>query len=289
MSLSLFTNFISTTNFTNDTAVFNYTTSGAPLTGPPDYTAPCVNYVPPPWNNVNNFYTSPVFTSAWTISGTGGTGEVLGIYFTLSAQYGPNDETNDRKTIFFILNTGGGTFTGGLPYTLSPPLPCFVTGTRILTQNGYKAIETLLQKDFVVLSDGRRVHYSLKKIDVGMTNTQTAPYRIEAGAFGNNKPESDMCVSPTHKIQLRKGVWISPQRAALTNPKVKQYGIGEPVTYWHIACADYLRDNIIAEGMIVESLATSKNYNGPDKVYTWSNRLGGFTRVSPDTNRLIKQ
>jgi len=288
MALSLFANGVITTNYTNDTAVSIYTNSGAPLTGPPDWTATCTNYVPPPWNQVDNLYVSPVFTSSWNISGTGGTGEVLGIYFTLNAQYGTNDETNPRKSIFFILKTGGGTFTSGLAYTISPPVVCFVTGTRVLTQNGYKAIETLLHKDMMVLSDGRITDYSLKKIVVETANASSAPYRIQAGAFGKNKPESDICLSPTHKIQVRKGVWISPQRAALINPNVKQYGIGEPVTYWHIACSDYLRDNIISEGMIVESLATNKNYNGPATVYTWSNRLGGYTRVSSSKNNIAK-
>jgi hypothetical protein len=159
-----------------------------------------------------------------------------------------------------------------------PSAVCFVEGTRVLTQNGYKPIEKLLQKDLIVTSDARTVDYVLKKIPFPVTDKASAPYRIEAGAFGANKPSTDICLSPTHKIQLRKGVWISPERAALTNPKVKQYGIGEPVNYWHIACDDYLKDNLICEGLVVESLATNKNYNGPSKVYTWNDRLGGFTR-----------
>jgi hypothetical protein len=62
------------------------------------------------------------------------------------------------------------------------------------------------------------------------------------------------------------------------NSKVKQYDVGKPVNYWHIECDDYLKDNLICQGMVVESLATAKNYDGPSKVYTWSERLGGFTR-----------
>ena len=170
-------------------------------------------------------------------------------------------------------------------YTPAPTPPCFVAGTRVLTQNGYKAIETLMMKDMMVLSDGRIVDYDMKKIVVESTTTATAPYKIEAGAFGPNKPAAEICLSPHHKLQIRKGVWISPERAAMTNPKVKQYGVGEPVTYWHIACDDYLKDNLVCEGIVVESLATNKNYTGSSKVYTWSDRLGGFTRP----NKALKQ
>jgi hypothetical protein len=143
-------------------------------------------------------------------------------------------------------------------------------------------------KDMMVLSDGRVVDYDMKKIVVETTTTATAPYRIEAGAFGTNKPATDICLSPHHKIQIRKGVWISPERAAKTNPKVKQYGVGEPVTYWHIACADYLKDNLVCEGLVVESLATNKNYTGPARVYTWSDRLGGFTRSKVTVSNIKK-
>lgn len=172
-------------------------------------------------------------------------------------------------------------------YPASEPAPapapadplCFVEGTRVLTNNGYKAIETLLVKDLIVTSDNRIMDYRLKKLPFPATDSTSAPYCIEAGAFGPNKPSATICLSPTHKIQLRKGVWISPERAAKTNPKVKQYGMGEPVNYWHIACDNYLKDDLICEGLVVESLATNKNYDGPSKVYTWNDRLGGFTRL----------
>jgi len=182
----------------------------------------------------------------------------------------------------------GSVLTSGGSYYLYPNSggnspACFVNGTRVLTSNGYKAIETLLYKDLIVTPDGRTIDYVLRHQKFATTDTSSAPYRIEAGAFGKNKPGQDICLSPTHKIQIRKGVWISPERAAKVNPKVKQYDVGKPVTYWHIECADYLQDNLVCEGMIVESLGTTKNYKGPAKLYTWSERLGGFTRPASIT------
>jgi len=261
----------STVNYPNDTD-FAYL-GGTPFNGPPvDWTQVVIGYTVDP--AINQTLT---FTSDWTLSGTGGSGKILSVSFYRGPAGG--------RSVIITLQTGGGAFTDGVNYLVSPPTSCFVQGTRVLTQNGYKPIETLMAKDMMVLSDGRIVDYDMKKIVVNSATTATAPYRIEAGAFGTSKPSADLCLSPTHKIQIRKGVWISPERAAKTNDKVYQYGIGDPVSYWHIACADYLKDNLMCEGLVVESLATNKNYTGPSKVYTWSDRLGGFTRVS----KVLKQ
>lgn len=234
----------------------------------------------PDWTSIVDNYTGlGTYTSSWIVGGTGGSGKILSVVFRKGS--------GGANWVDVTLQADGGVFRLGgqnIPNTYSPPPSCFVTGTRILTQNGYKAIETLLNKDLVVTADNRVVDFRLKKIQVPVTNKATAPYRIEAGAFGKNKPSAPLCVSPTHKIMLRKGVWISSERAARTNPNVKQYGVGEPITYWHIACDDYLKDNIIAENMVVETLATNKNYAGPGKVYTWNDRLGGFTRISSHPN-----
>ena len=260
----------STTNYSNDTTFYFY--GGTPFTGPPV-----------DWTQVVNGYTSGAmgpFTSDWIITGPGmasASGKILSITFTGSSGSG-------NASIVVTLQLGGGAFVSGAGNMFNPPPPCFVAGTRILTQSGTKPIENLISTDLVLTPDNRLAHFRLKKITVSETTSATAPYCIEAGAFGPNKPAANLCLSPTHKVQLRKGVWISPERAAKTNSKVHQYGIGEPITYYHIACDDYLRDNVIAEGMVTETLATDKNYNGPAQVYTWSDKLGGFTRISPSAN-----
>lgn len=264
----------STTNYTDDTAWIYIGLT--PFTGPPDWTQ--VQTGTTTTTNVGGVI-DITGSSSWIVSGTGGSGKIASI--TLRT------DTNefDQKSILVVLQSGGGTFISGGGNTFSPPpptVPCFAAGTRVLTQNGYKAIETLLMKDLVVLSDGRVTDYDMKKTALVSATTTTAPYRIEAGAFGPGKPSASVCLSPRHKIQIRKGVWSSPEQIAKTNSKVKQYGVGEPVTYWHIACDEYLKDNLVSEGLVVESLATDTNYKGPTKVYTWNERLGGFTRPGPN-------
>jgi hypothetical protein len=53
------------------------------------------------------------------------------------------------------------------------------------------------------------------------------------------------------------------------------------VTYYHIKCENYLRDNVIAEGVVTETLGIDKALDSVKDVYKWSARLNGYTRKSP--------
>jgi len=160
---------------------------------------------------------------------------------------------------------------------------CFVAGTRVLTGSGYKAIETLTKTDRIVTSEGREVSAKVYSFELPTTTKTSAPYRIEAGAFGRGLPAAPIALSPIHKIQMRPHLWTSPHDAAAGgNSLVKQYGVGEPIRYYHIECENYLRDNIMTEGLVVESLGHEGHYKGV-QVYTWSKRFQGYTRISADT------
>ena len=55
--------------------------------------------------------------------------------------------------------------------------------------------------------------------------------------------------------------------------RIEQISIGNPVTYFHLECPQYLRDNLIVDGTVVES------YGGKSKSpYTYSESLKGYTR-----------
>jgi len=184
-------------------------------------------------------------------------------------------------------STFNGFLTINSTYTISSGssgyVACFVAGTRVLTQNGYKAVETLTKEDRMVTSDGRSTSFKILSKSFDVTTSETAPYRIEPHAFGRNIPAAPVFLSPLHMMQIRKGVWICPKVAIRTNTRVKQYGVGEPVTYYHIRCESYLRDNLVTEGMTVESFGIKKDLNGIKSAYTWNPRLEGFTRMSPSS------
>ena len=191
-----------------------------------------------------------------------------------------------QVTILAQASSGGNTHTITVTFAIveAPSgVACFVKGTHVLTQNGYKAVETLLTNDYIVTADKRIVDFKLHTTTLATTVKETAPYVIHPHAFGSNIPSSPLRLSPNHKILIAKGLWISPREAARTNPRVEQYGVGDPVTYYHIQCANYLADNLIAGGMIVESYGDLHSVWGLQTPYTWNGRMNGFTRISPAT------
>jgi len=157
---------------------------------------------------------------------------------------------------------------------------CFAEGTRVLTQNGYKAIEALKFTDLLLTADQRIIDFKLLKTTLHTTTERTAPYLIQPHAFGHNAPSAPIRLSANHKIQMRKGLWTSHEKAVLSNPLVKQCAIGGPVTYYHIECEDYLKDDIVTEGLVVESLGTVKATGGRSDIYTWSSRKNAYTRLT---------
>jgi len=211
----------------------------------------------------------------------------------------PGDPANDlglgsESTQHLVIVVDSGAFGGeGGSYVISyspettpavnqPPggTICFGAGTRLLTADGYKAIDTLTVADKIVTSDGRIVAAKGIWFEIPVTTKATAPYRVEAHAFGHNKPAAPIVLSPNHKIQISPRLWTSPEDAAANgNKRVIQFGVGKSMRYCHLECEDYLRDNLVAEGLVVESLSAPGAFKGV-QVYTWNARLKAYTRIS---------
>jgi len=161
-------------------------------------------------------------------------------------------------------------------------ITCFIRGTLVLTQNGYKAIELITKEDVLITGDGREVsvkdvlHFTVAKSDV-----DSAPYCVKAGALGHYYPPRDIHLSGLHAIQDSRGVWQMPKYLAKHNPMVQQYGLGEKIEYFHIECPNFFTDNLVVEGAIVESLKGRQGHHGV--VYVWNKELNGFTRNNKET------
>jgi len=171
---------------------------------------------------------------------------------------------------------------------ISGRVACFPAGTRILTPAGYRAVETLNKGDFVTTAAGLTVPVTVYSRTIKAATKNTAPYLIAAHSFGRNAPSAELRLSPLHAFQIRKGVWQSGRTA--NNPNVKQYAIGEDVTYYHLECPNFFRDNLVANGCVVESFA-GKQVAENTIIYTPCPRLGGFTRASgrPVTAAAVKR
>jgi hypothetical protein len=158
---------------------------------------------------------------------------------------------------------------------------CFPKGTFVLTMDGYKRVETLVNGDLVRTGNGRDVSVKIFQFTVNNTDRDTAPYCIKADALGPSCPVTDVHLSARHAIQDCRGIWQIPKFLAKHNPNVTQWPLGTPVTYYHIECPNYFTDNLVVGGSIVESY---KNYQGPKGViYVFNKELNGFVRNNKET------
>jgi hypothetical protein len=132
-------------------------------------------------------------------------------------------------------SSGGGGGGGGIP--------CIPAGQRILTPQGYKPVETLKQGDLIQTSDGRSIPVRLYSTTIEKTTEETAPIRIGAS----------LLLSPMHAFKVNKRGWMIPKLAVLKNLyDAKQEPLGETIMYYHVETANYLRDNLVVEGTVVE-------------------------------------
>lgn len=91
------------------------------------------------------------------------------------------------------------------------PVVCFATGTMIRTDKGDVAVEFLRAGDLVLTKDAgfQPVKWvGGRQLDTAFLqrNPNMQPVRIRAGALGDNLPETDLVVSPQHRILVRSGV-----------------------------------------------------------------------------------
>jgi hypothetical protein len=111
------------------------------------------------------------------------------------------------------------------------------------------------------------------------TTAATAPYFIPAGALGPAAPVKPLHLSPLHAFQVRPNVWWCAQQAAKVSSKIQQYDLGKPMTYYHVECPNFLRDNLVADGVVVESFA-GKQLTATESrnLYKFNKALGGYVR-----------
>lgn len=91
--------------------------------------------------------------------------------------------------------------------TASIVITCFAAGTGIRTPLGEVAVEALVPGDLVVCGDNvarpvRLIAQRYVAPEELATHPQFRPIRIRAGSLGRNLPESDLRVSPQHRILI---------------------------------------------------------------------------------------
>jgi hypothetical protein len=151
---------------------------------------------------------------------------------------------NSYQNVYFNLTIDGSSSVYVISDNSIAP-KCFLSGTNILTPNGYEIIDKLNIGDIITTYDFRNI----KIIDICKvivpSNKVNDPYKIPIGTFG---AISDLYVSPMHQILIDNKFICVKQ---LTN--LQQVFMGFTLEYYHIKTADYFKDTIIAEGVITET------------------------------------
>ncbi|NET48774.1 MAG: Hint domain-containing protein, partial [Merismopedia sp. SIO2A8] len=136
-------------------------------------------------------------------------------------------------------------------------IDCFLTGTRLLTDQGERRVEELNIGDRLQTFDGHLEPIKWVGIQTCYPNSnanyhpfRTFPIRIKAGALGNHLPIRDLYVSPDHALFM-DGLLINAGALENGTSIVQTTSSMDAFVYYHI---ELERHNlVIAEGTPTES------------------------------------
>jgi hypothetical protein len=140
-------------------------------------------------------------------------------------------------------------------------VPCYVTGTAILTARGSVAVEALAVGDVVVTAAGahRPIRWIGRRGYDGLSAPRAdRPVRVRAGALGDGVPARDLRVSPDHALMV-EGLFVAAGHLVNGTSITR----GEPVadlTYWHVELDSH--DLLVAEGAPAESFLPAAGLRG---------------------------
>jgi hypothetical protein len=150
---------------------------------------------------------------------------------------------------------------GGAEITIGGQLPCFARGTRLLTPQGYRPVETLRPGDPVVTASGakRPVRWlGWRTLDFrGNRHAAAQPVLIEAGAFADGVPARPVVLSPQHAVCLH-GVLV-PVGHLVNGVTLRRLPL-RVLTYYHVELDRH--DALLAEGLACESYFDDGNRGG---------------------------
>jgi hypothetical protein len=224
-------------------------------------------------NGTGPFYNTPTYLSLSSAS------LVPWSYFT----GGPDPpNVNSLRIRLTDTTTSSPTTTFDIGY-----IPCIPAGQLIRTLKGDVAVETVKSGDSILTPDGRSVVVKVLK-STALAMKQYAPYLIPAHTFRPGYPKKDIQLSPHHKIQIGPDLWLSAEKASKMYPLIKQLVSDSLVRYFHFETPDFLTDDLIVEGSIVESYGTKycQKYLKSKQPYVWSETHKAEIRMVPGSWRM---
>lgn len=173
-------------------------------------------------------------------------------------------------------NTTFGTDPNDIPFGLQAiTVPCFASGTGIATPEGNVPVEALQAGDKVVTLAGevKAIKWvGNRRVDCRRhpRPDEIMPVRIKAHAFGEDRPQRDLRVSPGHSIYV-DGVLIPA--AFLVNGATVVQEQADSMHYYHVELDAH--DVLLAEGLAAESYLDDENR------HVFSNG-GDYAALHPD-------
>ncbi|NBP16743.1 hypothetical protein EBU95_20545, partial [bacterium] len=161
----------------------------------------------------------------------------------------------NRLLVFLNLPFQSSVYTAFNVFPSYTPLPCLVSGMKILTIHGYCPVEELHSGEIIITPDKRKIAIVdiLKSTIIG--SEKNIPCRIPAHYFEKNSPLEDIILSRHHAVFY--GKWRVP--IWLDNLSYEKDLIGKTFTYYHIQLPDYGKDKLICHNLPIDSFDKTKS------------------------------
>jgi hypothetical protein len=183
----------------------------------------------------------------------------------------------DVYSVTFDSGTNANNFSGINSYNLLGAeitygsTVCLTESCKVLTKLGYKNVGDIKVGDKLLTDKNKesvvkRIYKEIKKV-----TEETKPYMVPKNYYGENKPNRDIFISGNHMIKnARKNLWYR------TKNVFEQKWKSEEVTYYNFELENYLEDNMIVNGVIMESWDGKNPFEVRN--YTWKRIKYGYKR-----------
>lgn len=151
-----------------------------------------------------------------------------------------------------------------LTYT-AEDVPCVCAGSEVLTETGYKPIESITRDDRIMTSDGRLVQAKLSAYRV-VGNHTNIPFIIPKDFFAPNKPSRELYISGRHGINVGQHLKMYPLR--LRGIKRDTSRIGVAFKYYHLELPDYANDDIVCQNLSIEGFSNDYFKRNQKSIYS---------------------
>jgi hypothetical protein len=160
-------------------------------------------------------------------------------------------------------------FIRATPSIQNGPIPCFMRGTKILTDEGEKLIEDLKKGMFLISNKNEKI----KLLDIHCfttyKNKDTHPCLIKKDYIINGiKCNSDLYISQYHSLLIDN--YFVPVKNLIKPKKIQDNS--DHYSYYHLITENFFTDTVISNGIPTETYGTNMIKNMNKEFYKYLNK-----------------